>query len=462
MEEFNKMDFDAIRDALGIPKAKETDKPNIPEPYGMEPYGRTAGERFRRRAMIRAVTVGGNGGNGGGTGPQSLMMGNRMRTRMPRRFSNEPLELAGSEPVEQESWQEDPRFTHGVLGFKRKSVQLGDRDWLNFEGLENREDDDPDVAEIVSAHGLSHPHEVLWSRGPEKGGEVAGGRFDVTGEGKAGQMVSHATHALRELVDRYKPVSIEFSGHEPSRQKVYHRMMRRMAEGNVGGGEYVFLHEPGRSFRARGGNIIHEPAYFHIVHQAAADLPRYRDMEEIGAREKVAMANELALDGEDAGQDTPKLSTDTPPVEYWKPTAPTPPDFGGDETHQKISNLYNNAIHNAPKELRERVKGTPPENFLINVPRHVMGAINSLGVGKGVFPNGRWIRRPERVELIQNAPSEMIRSEELPARRSIRRGISDLESYDPENPRMGRSRNTSRRCNPASSTAWYRRRSKRG
>ena len=83
-----------------------------------------------------------------------------------------------------------------------------------------------------------------------------------------------------------------------------------MAEGNVGGGEYVFLHEPGRSFRARGGNIIHEPAYFHIVHQAAADLPRYRDMEEIGAREKVAMANELALDGEDAGQDTQKLSTE--------------------------------------------------------------------------------------------------------------------------------------------------------
>ena len=150
--EFNKMDFDAIRDALGIPKAKETDKPNIPEPYGMEPYGQNGRGEIPPEGDDQGGYggYGGNGGNGGGTGPQSLMMGNRMRTRMPRRFSNEPLEFAGSEPVEQESWQEDPRFTHGVLGFKRKSVQLGDRDWLNFEGLENREDDDPDVAEIVS------------------------------------------------------------------------------------------------------------------------------------------------------------------------------------------------------------------------------------------------------------------------------------------------------------------------
>ncbi len=106
-------------------------------------------------------------------------------------------------------------------------------------------------------------------------------------------MLSHAAHALRELVHHYKPVSVEFSAaaDEPSRQKAYHHMMRRLVKENVGNGEYVFLHEPPMQADREWG-IYGKPAYFHIVHKAAADLPRYEGMERIGAGEPVAMANE--------------------------------------------------------------------------------------------------------------------------------------------------------------------------
>ena len=104
--------------------------------------------------------------------------------------------------------------------------------------------------------------------------------------------------------------------------------------------------------------------------------------------------------------------------------------FGGEEFHEKISNLYNNAIHRAPEELREHVKGTPPANFLTDVPKHVNGAIRSMGAKLGW--KGNWIWPNDRQELIQNVPAEIIRSSELPTRRTVKRGITDLESYNPE------------------------------
>ena len=210
--------------------------------------------------------------------------------------SGEPLKLAGNEPVEQEPWQEHPDYLQGELGYKTKTVPLGDDDYLRFEALSSREGEDPDLEEVRAAHGLEYPHEVMWMRGPDKT-DAFGGRTDITGEGKAGQMLSHATHALRELVHHYKPVSVEFSAaaDEPSRQKAYHHMMRRLVKENVGNGEYVFLHEPPMQADREWG-IYGKPAYFHIVHQAAADLPRYEGMERIGAGEPVAMAGETMAD----------------------------------------------------------------------------------------------------------------------------------------------------------------------
>ena len=71
--------------------------------------------------------------------------------------------------------------------------------------------------------------------------------------------------------------------------------MRRLARENIGDGEYVFLHEPGQE-ADRDYGIHGKPAYFHIVHRAAADLPRYEGMEPIEAREPVAASGATMAD----------------------------------------------------------------------------------------------------------------------------------------------------------------------
>jgi len=204
-----------------------------------------------------------------------------------------PLELAGTEPVEQEPWQEDPNFKSGVLGYKTKSVPLGDKDYLNFESLTNREGEDPDIEDVRSANNLDYPHEVLMSRAQGRAGG-ANGRFGITGQGKAGQIISHSAQALRGLINRYKPVSVEFSAAEPSRMKAYRHLMRRLAEEGVGNGKYAFLHEPGYEYLSHEGEPVWKSEYYHIVHHAAVDLPKYWDMEPIGQKEMVGMAGTMS------------------------------------------------------------------------------------------------------------------------------------------------------------------------
>ena len=85
----------------------------------------------------------------------------------PRReaaFNNEPLELAGNEPVEQEPWQEQPGVAKGGLSYKTKFVPLGDNDYLHFESLSDSEGNDPDIESVREQYGLDYPHEVLWAR----------------------------------------------------------------------------------------------------------------------------------------------------------------------------------------------------------------------------------------------------------------------------------------------------------
>ena len=50
----------------------------------------------------------------------------------------EPLELAGSDPIDQPPWQEEPRFQQGGLGYKTKVVSLGGDDQLKFESLSDQ------------------------------------------------------------------------------------------------------------------------------------------------------------------------------------------------------------------------------------------------------------------------------------------------------------------------------------
>ena len=71
--------------------------------------------------------------------------------------------------------------------------------------------------------------------------------------------------------------------------------MRRLAREGVGNGKYVFLYEPSMVSRTRHGGMVYGPSYFHIVHKAAADLPKYRNMESLGA-EQVAMSGATFAD----------------------------------------------------------------------------------------------------------------------------------------------------------------------
>ena len=137
-----------------------------------------------------------------------------------------------------------------------------------------------------------------------------------------------------------------------------------------------------------------------------------------------------------------KLSTRPAPVEYWKPTAENPPEFartedGGGNAHEMLTNLYNNAIHKVPEHLKEFVKGTPPENFLQGTAPLAHHAIHALGVGTGVFKNGSWMWPEARRNLIEHVPYEMVRSEQVKPADTVRKGVTDLESYDPENPSHG-------------------------
>ncbi len=88
------------------------------------------------------------------------------------------------------------------------------------------------------------------SRGPTR--DATSGTLRMNKQGKAMQMMSHSAQAVRELVNRFRPVAVEWSaaGDEPSRQDAYHHLLRRLAKEDVGGGEYVFLHEPAYSRRA--------------------------------------------------------------------------------------------------------------------------------------------------------------------------------------------------------------------
>ena len=128
----------------------------------------------------------------------------------------EPLSLAGTEPIEQPAWEEDPRFRRGSISYMRKHVPLDEAadDWLHFEAMGNREENEPEIESVMQEHDLDTPHEVLMGRGP-KDAEPFNSRMDITGQGKQSEVMRHMSQALRELIHEYKPVSTEFSASEP-------------------------------------------------------------------------------------------------------------------------------------------------------------------------------------------------------------------------------------------------------
>ena len=129
----------------------------------------------------------------------------------------------------------------------------------------------PEVNAVRREHDLGLPHEFLFTRryvhSPTGQWRVSS---SVTKMGKAGEIMSHAVHALREFVREHRPAMVTFTAAEPSRVKLYEHLARRAAA------------DPSNSeYRA----YYDHPGSFHLIHHAFTDLPavlrRLRDMEPI-------------------------------------------------------------------------------------------------------------------------------------------------------------------------------------
>ena len=155
-------------------------------------------------------------------------------------------------------------------------------------------------------HNLEYPHEFLFGRAKGKPSESRE-RYGITGKGKAGLIMSHAVHALREFLRTKRPMFASFQAEQPSRQRAYEHLTRKMVkESGAGTGRSEY-----RAFR----NMA-DPREFHLVHHAVADSPMYREMypemEEIGAGEKVGASNEAQGFSNDPQRKTPAPAIDAP------------------------------------------------------------------------------------------------------------------------------------------------------
>ena len=110
------------------------------------------------------------------------------------------------------------------------------------------------------SNGVDYPHHVNFMRGEGKSG-ASDGTFEITGEGKAGTILSHAVHAIKELARNYNPMDIHFTAAEPSRVKAYAHLMHRLAGDKELGQHYVFLTRRGAAGRPGSGS-------FYVVHRA--------------------------------------------------------------------------------------------------------------------------------------------------------------------------------------------------
>ena len=176
--------------------------------------------------------------------------------------------LAATDPVEQppweSEWEDDPhsQLTKDIPLPNESSDEPG-HDFIHFSAYRLYR---PEIQNepVRQEYGLGHPFGVSFGRGPEQ-------NMDITGEGKAGRIISHFAQALRELLNEHRPLSVHFTGTTPSHIHAYHHMLGRLA-GEEAGREYKFLRKPGF-----GGG-------FHIVHRAAAHAPYYARMREIQPR----------------------------------------------------------------------------------------------------------------------------------------------------------------------------------
>ena len=106
---------------------------------------------------------------------------------------------------------------------------------------------DPDEAKYLQSHDLGPTIDFEF----ENEGRGAG----ITGTGHANEVMSHATQAMRELLEENRPAGVVFTAKEPSRRKLYEHVLRRFNQHaeDFGDGRYRAVHawNPRRPLRHR-------------------------------------------------------------------------------------------------------------------------------------------------------------------------------------------------------------------
>ena len=347
----------------------------------------------------------------------------------------EPLELAGTESVQQPPWQEEPQYRqptnwdpdqdpddepdpdYEVGPELTKIVPIGERDALHFRATPTEskaslvQQYGPQADAVRREHALDYPHEFAFGRKKVEPVRNSALRYNVTGQGQAGLIMSHAVHAVRDLLQTRRPMIVSFTAAEPSRQAVYEHLARRAVKqaAGEGGPEY-------RAFR-EGDN----PHAFHLVHTALAHLPALQrlapDLEEIGAGEPVGagMSNRPSAlwDGEDwneegrgdaATRGRGETETDALPLELaatdpveqapWQPHERLPGVMvkdvpldasGGQGDRMRIASQPLPPVWGQFDSVRRQYKLGAPQTVAFtrrNGPRDVRGTYDIAGQGK--------------------------------------------------------------------------------
>ena len=165
---------------------------------------------------------------------------------------------AANEEVQQPPWV-DIGDNSGSL---KKSVKIDNSDY-HFTADPTYDFDEHQ--QLFRQNDLSRPLDL----------EFGSGKFhdkSINNRGHAGKVLSHAVHALHELL-QYRPAAVMFTAIEPSRQKAVPSSRRRFNRDTkkLTGGEYEGLLLPNDDF-AQGHR-------YAIVHRAMRNVPHFQSGE---------------------------------------------------------------------------------------------------------------------------------------------------------------------------------------
>jgi len=178
-------------------------------------------------------------------------------------MAGEPLELAATEMVDQPDWEpsDDENHPQGII----KDIPLGGTDRIRITANPYMHLDEG-TESARNQHGMAYPHSIGFTRhdGPDDPGTD-----EITGGGKAGAILSHASMAIAELLHANPPpMSLHFAARGKSRNRAYRHLMQRAANSDLGNGKYEFIEQ-----------VLDEPDLhaYHIIHHKVKKLPQYKN-----------------------------------------------------------------------------------------------------------------------------------------------------------------------------------------